>query len=131
MATVQGKQVSARIGGFFFVLPSILAIAIFVYGMIAYTFNVSLTNRNSASVKDIKHVGFKNYTELFADERFLHALGNLLKFTGVFLVGTLVSGFIMALLLEKGVAGEGIFRSFTFTRWRFLLLQWARFGVGC
>ena len=112
MAKVQSKQASARIGGFFFVLPSIIALAIFVYGMIAYTFNISLTNRNSASVKEIKHVGFKNYIELFSDERFIHALGNLLKFTGVFLVGTLLSGFIMALLLEKGVAGEGLFRSF-------------------
>ena len=112
MAKVQSKQLSARIGGFFFVLPSIIALAIFVYGMIAYTFNISLTNRNSASVKEIKHVGFKNYIELFSDERFIHALGNLLKFTGVFLVGTLLSGFIMALLLEKGVASIPVDGSF-------------------
>ncbi len=79
--------------------------------MIAWTLNISLTNRTSSAVKDIKHVGFKNYIELISDARFTHALTNLLKFTSVFMVGTLISGFIMALLLEKGIKGEGLFRS--------------------
>ncbi len=111
MATLQKKRLTSSVGGFFFVLPSIIAIAIFVYGMIAWTLNISLTNRNSSAVKAPKHVGLKNYIELMADARFTHALSNLLKFTTVFILGTLISGFIMALLLEKGIKGEGLFRS--------------------
>lgn len=111
MAKSQSKKISSRIGGFFFVLPSIIAVAVFVYGMIAWTFNISLTNRTSAAVKDINYVGFENYVELISDARFTHALTNLLKFTTVFILGTLISGFIMALLLEKGIKGEGLFRS--------------------
>jgi glucose/mannose transport system permease protein len=57
-------------------------------------------------------VGFKNYTDLIKDERFTHSLSNLVKFTIVFILGALVTGFIMALLLEKGIKGEGFFRSF-------------------
>ena len=111
MKKLQSRKNASRIGGFFFVLPSIIAVAIFVYGMIAWTLNISLTNRTSSAVKDIKYVGFKNYVELISDARFTHALTNLLKFTIVFILGTLISGFIMAILLEKGIKGEGLFRS--------------------
>jgi glucose/mannose transport system permease protein len=102
----------AHAGGLFFVLPSIITVIVFVYGMIAWTFNVSLTNKNSVAVKKIEYVGIKNYTDLISDERFTHSLSNLVKFTLVFMLGTLITGFIMALLLEKGIKGEGFFRSF-------------------
>ena len=101
-----------RIGGLLFVLPSIITVIIFVYGMIIWSINVSLTDQNSGRVKEIKYVGLKNYTDLISDDRFTHSLSNLVKFTIVFILGTLVTGFIMALLLEKGIKGEGFFRSF-------------------
>ncbi|CAB4649556.1 unannotated protein [freshwater metagenome] len=103
--------ITSRWGGFFFVLPSIIAVAIFVYGMIAWTLNISLSNKNSSAVHNPKFVGIANFTGLIHDERFTHAFGNLIKFTVVFIAGTLISGFIMALLLEKGIKGEGVFRS--------------------
>ena len=106
------RPLSSRIGGLLFVLPSIITVVIFVYGLIAWSINVSLTNQNSGSKKDIKYVGLKNYTDLISDERFTHSLLNLVKFTVVFILGALITGFIMALLLEKGIKGEGFFRSF-------------------
>ena len=111
-STPKHRNLSSRIGGLFFVLPSIAAVLIFVYGLIIWSFNVSLTNQNSVAQKELEYVGFKNYTDLIADERFTHALSNLVKFTIVFILGTLITGFIMALLLEKGIKGEGFFRSF-------------------
>jgi len=111
-STPKHRNLSSRIGGLFFVLPSIAAVLIFVYGLIIWSFNVSLTNQNSVAQKELEYVGFKNYTDLISDERFTHALSNLVKFTIVFILGTLITGFIMALLLEKGIKGEGFFRSF-------------------
>ena len=84
---------------------------IFVYGMIGYTFLESLENRYNAWTKNVKFVGLVNYTQLWQDPEFTHALSNLLKFTVVFMVGCLISGLIMSLLLEKGIKGEGFFRS--------------------
>ena len=110
--TTNRHSLRTRIGGLFFVLPSIITVLIFVYGMIIWSINVSLTDQNSGRKKDINYVGLKNYTDLISDDRFTHALGNLVKFTIVFILGTLVTGFIMALLLEKGIKGEGFFRSF-------------------
>ena len=106
------RSFSARIGGLLFVLPSIITVVIFVYGLIIWSVNVSLTNQNSGSKKAIEYVGLKNYTDLIVDERFTHSLLNLVKFTVVFILGALITGFIMALLLEKGIKGEGFFRSF-------------------
>ena len=110
--TFNRHSLRTRIGGLFFVLPSIITVLIFVYGMIIWSINVSLTDQNSGRKKEINYVGLKNYTDLISDDRFTHALGNLVKFTIVFILGTLVVGFIMALLLEKGIKGEGFFRSF-------------------
>ena len=85
--------------------------AIFVYGMIGYTLRESLQNRTNSYTTDIKYVGLTNYFELWQDPEFTHALTNLLKFTAVFIIGCLISGLIMSLLLEKGIKGEGFFRS--------------------
>ncbi|NCV74070.1 MAG: sugar ABC transporter permease, partial [Actinobacteria bacterium] len=112
MALQTSRRVSTWIGGFLLVVPSIAAVAIFVYGMIAWTIRISMTDRISASVKEPKFVGLQNYTNLISDTRFTHAFENLIKFTFVFIVGTTIAGFIMALLLEKGIKGEGFFRSF-------------------
>jgi glucose/mannose transport system permease protein len=85
--------------------------AVFVYGMIGYTLRESLMNRTNSYTKDVSFVGLINYVELWQDPEFTHALSNLLKFTAVFMIGCLLSGLIMSLLLEKGIKGEGIFRS--------------------
>jgi glucose/mannose transport system permease protein len=108
---VKKNRVHSPWGGFFFVLPSILAMAVFVYGMIGYTLRESLQNRTNAYTTDVKFVGLTNYRELWQDPEFTHSLTNLLKFTGVFMIGCLLSGLIMSLLLEKGIKGEGFFRS--------------------
>lgn len=112
MALQSSKRFSTWIGGFLLVVPSIVAVAVFVYGMIAWTVRISMTNRISASIKEPEFVGIENYTNLISDSRFTHAFENLIKFTFVFIVGTTIAGFIMALLLEKGIKGEGFFRSF-------------------
>ena len=111
MALKSKKRIQNPWGGFFFVLPSIIAMAIFVYGMIGWTLKFSFSNRTSAWKKDNSFAGFARYTELLQDPEFTHAFSNLLKFTVVFMLGTMISGLIMALLLEKGIKGEGFFRS--------------------
>ena len=92
-------------------LPTVLLLGYFVYGLIAWTFNTSLTDRHTARKGSADYVGFENYTNLFHEDRFLNSLKNLGVLTVLFIVGTLVFGLIWALLLEKGVSGEGVFRS--------------------
>ena len=111
MALRLNRHIQSPWGGFAFVLPSILAMAFFVYGMIGWTLKISFSHLNSLDSTDNSFSGLMNYRNLFADSDFTHAFTNLLKFTGVFIIGTMISGLIMALLLEKGIKGEGFFRS--------------------
>ncbi len=96
--------------GLLLVTPSIIAIGVFVYGLIGSTVNLSLTDRHSARPAE-NYVGFENYTNLFGEDRFLHSLRNLAVLTVVFIIGTIFFGLLWALLLEKGAKGEGFFRS--------------------
>ncbi|HLR27867.1 MAG TPA: sugar ABC transporter permease [Ruania sp.] len=95
--------------------PSLILVGIFVYGFIVVNFQTSMTDNHSiaqAAGKDpVEFVGLENYLTLFASDDFQHSLLNLVIFTVVFLVGTMVMGFIWAWLLERPIRGEGFFRS--------------------
>jgi len=90
--------------------PAVIAIAIFVYGFIGWTAYASLTKWNKL-LPDFTLVGLSNYKKLFAHQRFQIDLRNTVVFTLVFLVTCLVIGFVLAILLDQRIWGEGIFRS--------------------
>jgi len=90
--------------------PSIIAIAIFVYGFIAWSVRVSLSNWKGL-LPDYSWAGLKNYLALFSDPRFMIDIRNTLIFTGVFVLGSIILGFLMAVMLDQGLKGEGFFRS--------------------
>jgi glucose/mannose transport system permease protein len=97
--------------GLLVLTPTIALIGYFVYGLIGATVNTSLTAQYTARKQDYPYVGLDNYTNLFHEERFINSLKNLGVLTVMFIVGTMFFGVLWALLLEKGVRGEGIFRS--------------------
>jgi glucose/mannose transport system permease protein len=96
--------------GLLLVSPSIVLIGIFVYGLIGWNVKVSLSDWREAR-QTSGYVGLDVYRELLDDERWSSSLHHVLLFTVVFIVGTLLVGGVMALLLDKGVRGEGFFRS--------------------
>jgi glucose/mannose transport system permease protein len=90
--------------------PSVIAIGIFVYGFIGFTGFASLTKWNQL-VPNFTVVGLENYRSLFAHPRFQIDLRNTVVFTVFFLVLCLAIGFLLAVLLDQRIRGEGIFRS--------------------
>lgn len=91
--------------------PSILAVLIFVYGFIAWSVRVSLSKWKGLTA-DYTWVAFENYRKLiFEDARFMVDIRNTLTFTGVFVIGSIVLGFFLAVILDQGLKGEGFFRS--------------------
>lgn len=92
------------------ILPSAIAIAIFVYGFIGFTGFVSLTKWNKL-LPDFSLVGLRNYQTLFANPRFRIDMRNMAVFTVLFLISCLAIGFLLAILLDQGIKGENIFRS--------------------
>jgi glucose/mannose transport system permease protein len=99
-----------RILNILIISPSILAILIFVYGFIAWSVRVSLSKWKGLT-PDYTWNGLKNYVELFSDARFAVDVKNTLVFTGVFVFGSLILGFFLAVMLDQGLKGEGFFRS--------------------
>ncbi|WP_404980629.1 carbohydrate ABC transporter permease [Carboxydichorda subterranea] len=119
--------------------PSLVLLAIFVYGFIGRTVYLSLTDwgRQMALAlhPTIHFVGLDNYRELFTgflDVRFRQDLVNMLYFTLLFVGASLSLGLALAILIDQQVRGEAIFRTIflfpmslslvvTGTMWRWVL----------
>ncbi|GAB3855325.1 carbohydrate ABC transporter permease [Dactylosporangium cerinum] len=99
----------AWLAGFLLVSPSLILIGVFVYGFLGWNVRVSFTNWRGLS-PSYHFVGLDNYTRLLHDERWHADVRNLVVFTFVFVGGALLLGFLMAMLLDKGVRGEGFLR---------------------
>lgn len=90
--------------------PSVLALAVFVYGFIGWTARVSVS-RWRGVMPDYTFVGLANFIRVFECRRFQINMWNITLFTVLFIVGCLVLGLLLAILLDQRPRGEGIFRS--------------------
>ncbi len=90
--------------------PSIIALAIFVYGFISWTIRVSMSNWVGLNA-NFEFAGLNNYLNLLNDPRFRIDVRNTVIFTLLFVGGCLILGLILALLLDQGLRGESFFRS--------------------
>jgi len=96
--------------GLLLVSPSLIVLGIFVYGFAGWNIRYSLSSWRGL-IQPNDWVGLKNYKALFTDETFHNDVRNLAIFTVAFIGGSLLLGFAMALLLDKGVRGETFFRT--------------------
>jgi glucose/mannose transport system permease protein len=91
-------------------LPSIVAIAIFVYGFIGWSLRVSLSAWKGL-LPDYTWVGLQQYYDLFNnDPRFVIDIRNTVVFTVGFILSCLLIGLGLAILLDQKLKGEAIFR---------------------
>ncbi|MCC6312918.1 MAG: sugar ABC transporter permease [Thermomicrobiales bacterium] len=92
--------------------PSAIALGVFVYGFIAFTVWVSLsnwrTNRRDLSLSDPL---LRTYGTLFNTTRFQIDLRNTLVFTVIFLLLSAGVGLALAVLLDRKIFASGFFRS--------------------
>jgi len=92
------------------VSPSIILIAVFVYGLIGWNVKVSLSDWREAP-HTTGWAGLAAYRDLRSDPAWTENVHHILLFTATFILGALLVGLVLAFLLEKGVKGEGFFRS--------------------
>lgn len=91
-------------------IPSMLAVGIFIYGFILWTGYISLLNWNDA-LPTYLFVGLRNFQRLFETERFQIDLRNTAIFAALFMVQCIVVGFALAVLLDQRIRGENVFRT--------------------
>ncbi len=95
-----------------FVLPTLIA---FTIGFLApFVMGVYLSFCEFTTVVDAKFVGLKNYTRIFSDSTFEHALWFTASFTIVSVIMINLLAFVVAMLLTKGFRGTNIFRTVFF-----------------
>ena len=108
------RSTRRSIVSFLILSPTLAAISVFVYAFIGWTIRTSFSNWNSfARLLRGEYIftGLNNYFRLFQDPRFQTDLWNTLFFTAFFMLGCLTIGIILAVLLDKGVKGSGIFQN--------------------
>jgi glucose/mannose transport system permease protein len=128
-----------RLKAFLTLLPSMLLIAVFVYGFIGNTFWLSLTDWGGVAALAENPVrnfaGLTNYKELFTGflgGGFRQDLVNAVYYSVMLLAGAIGTGLILAILLDNKPRGEAVFRTIflypmslsfivTGTIWRWLL----------
>jgi glucose/mannose transport system permease protein len=89
--------------------PSLFASFVYVFVFTVWTFYISLSN--SSLLPSYTYVGFKHYSELWANQRWAIAYGNLFFFSAIYVVLALVIGLALAIAIDQKVKGEAIWRT--------------------
>ncbi|KQX52540.1 carbohydrate ABC transporter permease [Ensifer sp. 2YAB10] len=89
--------------------PSLAAIAICVYGFIAYTALLSFTGSKMFARFDF--VGWRQYERLFDNPRWITAIENMAIFGGLYVVVATCLGLYIAILIDQKIRLEGVFRA--------------------
>src|SRR6186997_1814808 len=106
-----------RIVAILMILPSLILLAIFVYGFIGITGYTSMTDSNALqqlSGLPSKFIGIQNFTDLFTgalNSRFRIDMVNTVFFTVLFIAACLLLGISLAILIDQKIKGEGVFRT--------------------
>ena len=96
--------------GFTFILLPLISLIILMYYPIIRSFFISFFDWNLLT--DPTYIGVENYKTLFADEVFLTSLGNTFKWVIIYVPMSVVTSFLLALLLDRKIKGAVFFRTF-------------------
>ncbi len=105
-------KLTERWQSFLMLLPSFIAIGVFVYAFISVTFYISLSNwRTLQRDMSLKQPVLGNYQDLFTMPRFQADIRNTLIFTVLFMLFSLGIGLGLAILLDRKLIGGTVLRN--------------------
>ncbi|GMA63171.1 sugar ABC transporter permease [Alicyclobacillus fastidiosus] len=109
---IRVRERKALLLGLLFASPWILGFLIFQLYPIVISFYYSLTNFQLLSSPHF--IGFKNYYNLFHDQKFYQSLYNTIYITVLGFIPQLIFALLMALLLNLDVKGKALYRTVFF-----------------
>ena len=89
--------------------PTVFASLLFVYGFIAFTAYLSLTE--SRLMPNYSFAGLEQYSALFDLDRWWVSAANLGIFGGLFILFCLITGLLLAVFLDQKIRFEGALRA--------------------
>jgi len=90
-------------------LPMAIVAALGYLGAGLWTFYISLTG--SRTFPSGHFIGLAQYHRLFDNERWMLSLHNLAAYGVLFVLASLIIGFLLAVFIDQNVKGEGVFRT--------------------
>ena len=108
----RSSALGERLGGFLpqlVLAPSLFATFIYVFVFCGWTVWISLSN--STLLPSYHIVGFEHYAALWHNRRWNIAYTNLFLFGGLYVVGSMVIGLLLAILIDQRVRGEAVWRT--------------------
>ena len=90
-------------------LPAAIIVVVAYIGCMVWTVRLSFTS--SKLLPKFDWVGLGQYQRLFANERFIVSIENLFIFGTLFIAGSLVLGFLLAVFIDQRIRAEGVFRT--------------------
>ncbi|GMQ61930.1 carbohydrate ABC transporter permease [Vallitalea maricola] len=109
------KSDNENLAGYIFILPYVLMFIVFtgipfVVSIILSFVNVKFIN----NLENVRFVGFDNYVRMFQDADTMEALFNTVKYSLIYVPLIMVLGFMLAVILNKGVFMKNSLRSMIF-----------------
>ena len=101
-----------------FLLPAAVVLLLVVFYPFVYNLYISTTNMGLYTIRDYSVKGLSNYRDIFLEKDLWYYFGKTLIWTFVNLFFHMVLGISIAMLLNRPIAGRGIFRAL-------LILPWA------
>jgi glucose/mannose transport system permease protein len=99
----------SRVTPYTALLPMAIVAAFGYLGAGLWTFYISLTG--SRTFPSGHFIGLAQYHRLFDNERWMLSLHNLAAYGVLFVLASLVIGFLLAVFIDQNVKGEGMFRT--------------------
>lgn len=111
--TTSGRRfLKERTQSLLLLLPSLVAIGIFVYIFIGTTLYISISNwRTLKRDMTIRDPFYGTYVDMFSMPRFQADLRNTIVFTVIFMAFAIFLGLFLAIMLDHKVFGRTIFRN--------------------
>lgn len=98
-------------------LPALIMVLVVMAYPLLYSVRLSFMNYNLMRPKDIYFAGFSNYIRMLQDPEIPKVLWNSLVWVLVIVTLQFVLGMVLALLLNRGFTGKGIYQSVVFLPW--------------
>ena len=89
--------------------PSLVASFVYVFGFTLWTLYISLSD--STILPSYRFVGLAHYFELWSNQRWAIAYGNLLVYSAFYVVVAMAVGLALAIAIDQGVRGQSVWRT--------------------
>jgi len=106
---INSKAVLRNLVSWAALLPMAATVIVAYLGTVLWSLKISFTNSRTFPSDEL--VGFAQYVRLFNNDRWMLSLQNLAVYGVLFIVASMVIGFLLAVFIDQKVMGEGLFRT--------------------